>query len=237
MNGGIKRYSAIHFQDDARVYNEDDLILISALQHGMYCERQLALIHVEQLWSENRYTAEGRVLHERVDREHHESRRTLRTEYAMAIRSLHHGLVGVADVVEFEKAGTDSYAMIRPVEFKRGKTKPSDVDRVQLCAQAFCLEEMFDTVVPDGQFYYLQEHRRSTVEIDAELRLRTEAIISRVHELLTNNVTPPAEYEKRKCDRCSLYELCMPKSMNRGGKNVSRYVSGQLRTHLKETVP
>lgn len=58
------------------MYSEDDLIPISALQHAMFCERQVALIQVEQSWADNRYTAEGQVLHQRVDLEHHESRKS-----------------------------------------------------------------------------------------------------------------------------------------------------------------
>lgn len=216
------------------MFTEDDLIPISALQHAMFCERQFALIHIEQLWQENLYTAEGRVLHERVDKEHHESRRTRRAEYAMAIRSLECGLIGKADLVEFEKSERDEYAVIRPVEFKRGKTKPNDVDKVQLCAQALCLEEMFRMNVPDGQFYYLQEHRRSTISIDGDLRNRTLRIIGRVQEILGTKETPPAEYNKQKCNRCSLYELCMPRATSGGGKRVSRYVANQLRVGLKE---
>ena len=216
------------------MFTEDELIPISALQHAMYCERQFALIHIEQLWQENLYTAEGRVLHERVDTEHHESRRSRRTEYAMAIRSLEYGLIGKADLVEFEKSGRNEYPLIRPVEFKRGKTKPNDVDNVQLCAQALCLEEMFRTTVPEGQFYYLQEHRRSTITFDDGIRDQTAEIIRLVHELFQFGDTPPAKYERKKCDRCSLYELCMPRSTTGGGKRVSRYVANQLRAGLKE---
>ncbi|WP_103680902.1 CRISPR-associated protein Cas4 [Alkalispirochaeta sphaeroplastigenens] len=216
------------------MFTEDELIPISALQHAMYCERQVALIHIEQLWRENLYTAEGRILHERVDKEHHESRRARRAEYGMAVRSLEHGLIGKADLVEFEKSGTGKYAMIRPVEFKRGKTKPTDMDNVQLCAQALCLEEMFGTGIPEGQFYYLQEHRRSTVAFDQELRDRTQTVIRLVQQLFLSTETPQAEYRKQKCDRCSLYELCMPRATSGGGKRVPRYVANQLRLGLKE---
>jgi CRISPR-associated exonuclease Cas4 len=221
-------------KEEMRTYSEDELIPISALQHAMFCERQYALIHIEGLWDENLFTAEGRVLHERVDREHHESRRHRKTEYGMAIRSLRYGLTGKADVVEFERSDHGSYDLIRPVEFKRGRTKENDVDRVQLCAQAICLEEMFEASIDEGQFYYLQEHRRSTVEFSPELRKTTKDIIERVRELFESGETPLAVYEKRKCDRCSLVERCMPRAVNRGGKSVSRYVAGQVRAGLKE---
>lgn len=215
-------------------FHEDELIPVSALQHTMYCHRQVALIHVEQAWAENRYTAEGQILHQRVDLEHHESRGTHRTEYAMAIRSLRVGLIGKADVVEFEESHDGLLGIVRPVEFKRGKTKPSDVDRVQLCAQALCLEEMLGINVRAGQFYYLQEHRRSTVNFDEELRRRTIETIEITRQIVTSDSTPLAVYESTKCDRCSLYQICMPQAVNRGGKRVDRYVHAQVRALLKE---
>ena len=49
-----------------KIYQEDELLAISGLQHIAFCERQWALIHIEQLWDENLRTAEGRLLHERV---------------------------------------------------------------------------------------------------------------------------------------------------------------------------
>ena len=107
------------------------------------------------------------------------------------------------------------------------------MDRVQLCAQALCLEEMFGVSIREGQFYYLQEHRRSSVEIDDILRTRTVELAVHVHDLLAAQVTPVADYNKEKCDRCSLIELCMPKTMNHGGKKVSNYVVGQLRAQSK----
>jgi CRISPR-associated exonuclease Cas4 len=211
------------------MYSEDDLIPISALQHAMFCERQVALIHIEQLWVENLYTAQGRALHERVDREHYESRRTTRTEYSMPVRSLKYGLVGVTDVVEFEKNTEGGYSIVRPVEYKRGKKKSSDVDNVQLCAQALCLEEMFLVAIGEGQFYYLQQHRRTTLQIDDELRVRTIELVRRVRQILSSQQPPQAVYKEQKCERCSLIEICMPKSCGTGGKNVARYIDDQLR--------
>ncbi|GAB6277161.1 CRISPR-associated protein Cas4 [uncultured spirochete] len=216
------------------MYSEDDLVPISALQHILFCERQYALIHIEQVWEENRFTAEGKVLHERVDVEHHESRRLFRQEYGMAVRSLERGLIGKCDLVELYLAPNGGVADAVPVEFKRGRNKEEDVDRVQLCAQAFCLEEMFKVPVAVGQLYYLQEHRRTTVDIDGPLRAKTLQLVERIQQLQSAGTTPPAVYEKRKCDRCSLLELCMPESAGSGGKRVDRFVQSQIRATREE---
>ena len=211
------------------MYSEDDLVPISSLQHILFCERQYALIYIEQVWEENRFTAEGKVLHERVDVERHESRRLFRQEYGMAVRSLERGLIGKCDLVEIYLAPGEIVAQAVPIEFKRGRNKEEDVDRVQLCAQAFCLEEMFGITVADGQLYYLQEHRRTTVNLGGELRAKTMELIARIQQLQSSGITPPAIYQKRKCDRCSLLEVCMPKSAGSGGKEVDRFVRSQVR--------
>jgi CRISPR-associated exonuclease Cas4 len=211
------------------MYSEDELIQISALQHAMFCERQYALIHIEQVWEENRFTAEGRVLHERVDAEHHESRRLFKQEYGMAVRSLQWGLIGKCDLVELWYTKDGDVEKISPVEFKRGKKKADDTDLVQLCAQVLCLEEMFDITIEGGQFYYLQEHRRTNVSVDALLREKTIALIGQVMKIHQTGKTATAKYEKRKCDNCSMIDLCMPKSAGSGHKRVDRFIAAQLR--------
>lgn len=198
-------------------YTEDDLIQLSALQHIVFCERQCALIHIEQIWSENLFTAEGRIMHDKVDTANHESRGTVRIEYGVPIRSLRLGLIGKADVVEFHKHG-DRWIPF-PVEYKRGKPKMDDCDRVQLCAQAICLEEMLNVEIKSGALFYGRTRRREDVFFDDKLRQETEDAAKQVHALIESGTTPKAEYSK-KCKKCSLYELCMPK--------VSRKVSNYL---------
>jgi CRISPR-associated exonuclease Cas4 len=217
------------------MFNEEDYIPISALQHVLFCERQYALIHLEQVWEENLFTAEGRILHERVDVTHHESRRDTKTEYGMALCSRKHGLIGKADVVEIKKNKSGGYVEITPVEFKRGRTKPDDWDIVQLCAQALCLEEMFSLTIRSGQFYYLQEHRRSDIELSDEIREKTLETIERVRRINASKQTPVPVYNKKRCDRCSIFDLCMPKVVNKGGKNVMRYIQAQTRRVLSES--
>lgn len=216
------------------MFSEDDLVPISALQHVLFCPRQYALIHLEQVWAENKFTVEGHVLHERVDEVHHESRKVFRQEYGLALRSLEHGLIGKGDLVELYLNSEGRVHRAVPVEFKRGTDKDDDCDRVQLCAQALCLEEMFKIPVPLGQFYYLKDHRRTSVEIDAQLRETTSEAITRIMKILAQKKTPSAQYQKRKCENCSLVEICMPKSAGAGEKRVDRFVQHQLRSARAE---
>jgi CRISPR-associated exonuclease Cas4 len=126
----------------------------------------------------------------------------------------------------FESTGTKK---VSPVEFKRGREKESDVDRVQLCAQALCLEEMMGVTIEQGQIYYLQEHRRKDVLFNEAIRNETIGLIARIRYIEKSGKTPPALYAKRKCDNCSLVDICMPKSIGKGGKSVASYIQTQLR--------
>jgi len=203
------------------MFSEDDLIMLSALQHFLFCPRQCALIHIEQLWFENRLTAEGRILHERVHTAARQSRRKMRVEFDMPIRSLALGLIGRADVVEFhrqENGGWQPY----PVEYKRGRPKKDDSDRVQLCAQALCLEEMLSVDVADGALYYGKKKRRAGVTFDDDLRQTTRQAAHSVHALLDSGKTPPPVYSRR-CERCSFIKLCLPRVVGKG-KRVSCYM-------------
>ena len=192
------------------MYVEDDLLPISALQHLIFCERQCALIHIEQLWSENLFTAQGRVMHEKVHSETSESRKSLRVEYGMSLRSLELGLIGKADLVEFHLRDGKWHPF--PVEYKRGKPKPDNRDAVQLCAQGMCLEEMLKVVIPEGALYYGKERHRTKVEFNVELRQQTKVTTERLRRLIESGKTPAPVYEP-KCDNCSLYDLCLPKTV------------------------
>lgn len=194
-------------------YDEDNLVMVSALQHYLFCPRQCALIHIEQQWLENRLTAEGRILHERVHSGGRESRRTLRVEFDVPIRSLQLGLIGRADIVEFHRQ-EDGHWRPLPVEYKRGRPKKDDTDRVQLCAQAICLEEMLGCAVPEGALYYGEKKRRTAVVFDVGLREKTTQTSEQLHALLGEGRTPPPHYDKR-CDSCSFLPMCLPKVATR----------------------
>jgi CRISPR-associated exonuclease Cas4 len=200
---------------------ESDYIMLSALQHYQFCPRQCALIHIEQTWAENRFTAEGRVLHERADSKQSGQQGAVRIVRTLAISSARLGLSGRADVVEFYADGR-----VYPVEYKRGKPKKNRCDEVQLCAQTLCLEEMLAVRIDDGALFYGQRKRRKEIAFDLELRALTEEVISNTHQMIQGGCTPAAEYEK-KCDSCSLYSLCLPKSCG-SARSVSRYMNRML---------
>jgi len=213
------------------MFSEDELIPLSALQHLLFCERQCALIHIEQAWAENRFTAEGRIMHERVDETGRESRGRVRTVNGLLLRSLRFGLSGKADAVEFHREGEDGSGDASvwrpfPVEYKRGKPKQNDCDLVQLCAQALCLEEMLGVAVPEGALYYGKPRRRLAVVFDDVLREKTKEAARRLHELISSGRTPQARYEK-KCESCSMLSVCMPK-VTGAHRSVQRYMAKAL---------
>jgi CRISPR-associated exonuclease Cas4 len=203
-------------------YSEEDLIMISALQHIAFCERQCALIHVEQTWEESRATAEGKIMHERVHEQDRESRGTVRVGHGLPLRSLRLGLIGRADVVEFHRRENNSWQPF-PVEYKRGKPKVDRCDLVQLCAQALCLEEMLSVAIPAGAIFYGRTRRRLDVSFDDSLRKETEEAAKKAHDLIASGVTPPPVYEKR-CESCSLMGHCLPKTIQKR-RSVKTYLA------------
>lgn len=199
---------------------EEEPLPLSALQHWLYCPRQCALIHLERLWAENRFTAEGRLLHEASDLPGR-SRRGGRVELrALPLACRRLGLAGVADVVELHEGRPF------PVEYKRGRPKAHRADEVQLCAQALCLEEMFACPVPEGALFYGQNRRRQPVAFDAALRRLTEESAAAVARLFAEGRTPPPHYEKGKCAACSLAALCHPQGL--AGRDARRWLERRL---------
>lgn len=203
-------------------YTESELLPISALQHLLFCERQCALIHIERAWDENRFTVEGRIMHEKVHDQGDERRAGVKIARAVSLRSFELGLSGVADVVEFHHADELEAWQPFPVEYKRGKPKAESCDTVQLCAQAMCLEEMLGVRIPKGALFYGKTRRRLDIIFDDELRKLTIDTAHRLHELISEGKTPPPRYDDR-CEQCSLLDVCMPKAMIRNWK-VADYI-------------
>jgi len=232
-------------------YTDDELIPIRYLNDLFFCERRAALHLNEQLWKHNQFTVEGIHSHQRVDRPHHETRPDCTTAFSLWLVSRRLGLVGKADVVEFHPFSDDGPAVdaetLRlgeaaqtqvqgvptqsprtnigvpfPIDYKRGRKRRWDRDDVQLCAQALCLEEMLGVAVPGGAIFHIRSRQRREVAFDESLRAKTEAAVARLRELVTSQVTPTAKYEK-KCDGCSLKDLCLPKSL-RPRATAARYL-------------
>lgn len=211
-------------------FSEEDLIPISALQHYLYCTRRAALVHTERLWHENIATTEGQVAHERAHEALHESRGNLRIRTGLILRSYLLGLVGKTDVVEFYRTTTSppgislhrisGFWIPYPVEYKKGVLRREEGYEIQLCAQALCLEEMLETSVLEGSLYWGTSRRRQKIEFTQELRKRTMRNIESLRGLLQSGETPPPLFSK-KCKACSLYEICMPKTLEK--RDVALY--------------
>lgn len=212
---------------------EEDLLPISALQHLLFCERQCALIHVEGLWAENRLTVEGRHLHAKAHEGPHEVRAGVRISRGLPLRSFRLGLIGKADIVEFHRESHPPGERAFPVEYKRGRPKRHEADKVQLCAQALCLEEMLETNVPAGALFYGRTHRRTEVRFDNRLRALTETTARRLRALIDSGRTPRAVREP-KCGNCSLLAICLPEAMN-PGPSAADYLAEALAETLSST--
>ena len=216
-------------------YSEDDYLQLSGLQHFAFCRRQWALIHVEQQWRENLRTVEGGILHERAHdetiRERSGNKIVMR---GLRVSSSALGVSGTCDVVEFfcgesgaRLAGEEGIWQPYPVEYKRGSSKPGDADRLQLCAQAMCLEEMLGCPVPEGALYYGETRRRERVSLDEALRKQVVSRLAEMHELYRRGYTPKVRTGKY-CNACSLKEICLPALC--GERSASTYI----REHVKE---
>jgi CRISPR-associated exonuclease Cas4 len=197
---------------NAALESEPDLdryLALSALQHFAYCPRQCALIHTEQVWTDNLFTAHGNALHARVDSGAPEQRGNVRSERAVQLLSHAHKLTGKMDLLEIETLPTGGKGYF-PVEYKRGKPKVQDWDRIQVCAQALCIEEMRGVAVNQGAIWYWEVRRREAVAIDAQLRQTTLATIAAAHALIATRSTPAPTTDVKRCKACSLLDLCQP---------------------------
>lgn len=182
------------------------LVPLAALQHYAYCPRQCALIHNEQMWADNWFTAQGEILHQRVDQGGPEVRKGVRFERGVLVHAPCLGLTGKLDLLEIEPL-KERYT---PVEYKRGKPKVDNWDRVQVCAQALCLEEMLGVVIQDAALWYWQTRHRESVIFDESLRCETLDIISQVKRLLNGHEVTKVIATNKRCKSCSLINICQP---------------------------
>ena len=215
-------------------YTSDELLPLSGIQHFLFCRRQWALIHVEQQWKENALTAEGRIMHNRVDDPFFtETRNGVITARSVPVASYRLGLSGVCDVVEFTESpdgvrlpGRNGYYLAAPVEYKRGKEKQNHSDEAQLCAQAMCLEEMLSVAIPRGYLYYGETRHRVDIEFTTELRTLVKDMSDEMHNYFSRGYTPRVKPFKG-CRSCSLADVCLPVLQ---GKVIaaSKYIKQQV---------
>lgn len=204
------------------MYNEDDYLMLSGIQHYYFCKRQWALIHIEQQWAENQSTMEGNYLHEKADMPFlKEKRRGFLMSRAVPVSSTTLGFSGVIDVIEFQKSNHGIKLnrhkgtwLPEIIEYKRGKEKPDERDIVQLCTQVICLEEKWDIKIDKSYLYYFQTNKRIEVSIADALRNKVIEISKDMHRLYHQQKTPLAEFFKN-CQLCSLYDICMPRITKR----------------------
>lgn len=218
-------------------YPEDQLLPLSGLQHIAFCERQWALIHIEQQWGENQRTAEGRVMHDKAHDPNYKSYKPgTVTVRGMRLQSLALGITGEADVVEFVRAEDGGGVPLakkkglylpRPVEYKRGKPKKGNYDRIQLCAQAMCLEEMMQCQIEEGDLYYGETRRREMVAFDETLRIEVKRLAERMHFLYSGGITPAPQTKPSICRSCSMKDICVPEMRSKA--SASSYWHGLLK--------
>ena len=214
-------------------YSEDEYLLLSGIQHFVFCRRQWALIHIEQQWEENLRTVEGKIMHRNVhNNEFNETRGDLIIARAMAISSSKLGISGECDVVEFKRCkngvplyGKEGVYSVTPIEYKRGEPKEDESDIMQLTAQAMCLEEMLCCEIYAGFLFYGETRRRLKVEFSDSLRERTERIITEMHKFFRDKYTPKVKRTKA-CNACSLKDVCLPVLCSK--RNASEYISEMM---------
>lgn len=203
------------------MFTEEDYLQLSGIQHFCFCRRQWALIHVENLWTDNAHTVEGELLHSRVhDGDLSESRGDLYVERDVSFHSATLGVSGKTDALEFHRCreggislqGREGLWLPYPVEYKKGTAKSIDADRWQLCGQAMCLEEMLCCAIPEGALYYGETRRREVVAFTGELREAVRAALAEMHDYAKRGYTPKAKGKtQRVCAACSMREYCMPR--------------------------
>lgn len=215
-------------------YGEDDYLMISGIQHFKFCRRQWALIHIEQQWEENAHTVIGELMHRRVhDPLLAEKRKGTIIVRALPVSSREMGICGECDMVEFRRCeegirlhGHRGTYSIYPIEYKKGKPKVTDEDKLQLAAQIMCLEEMFSAQISEGAIFYGETRRREAMEMTEDLRREVKNCFREMHQYYDRQYTPKVKYNKS-CNACSLREICLPKISK--VEPVKTYISQMLK--------
>ena len=211
-------------------YKEEDFLLLSGLQHFMFCRRQWALIHIEDQWADNLRTIDGSLMHKNAhDKDFREKRGDCIITRGMRVFSHSLGVSGECDVLEFHRdddagiplKGQAGRWKAYPVEYKKGDYNPRSGDSLQLCGQAMCLEEMLCCFITEGALFFGETRRRVIVQLTEELRQAVRTALIEMHDLYRRGHTPKAKITKS-CNACSLKELCLPKLI--GKRSVKNYL-------------
>lgn len=208
---------------DGVIWEEEDFLQLSGIQHFKFCRRQWALIHIEKQWAENFRTVDGELMHKNAhDQGFEESRGDLLITRGMRVFSPSLGVSGACDVLEFHRStdgitlhGREGTWQPYPVEYKRGSAREDTADMLQLCGQAICLEEMLCCQIPEGSLYYGETRRRVPVPLTDELRQEVRTSLEEMHAMYQRGYTPKVKPSKS-CQACSLKELCLPALMRTG---------------------
>ncbi len=218
------------------MFEEDDMLMLSGIQHFMFCPRQWALIHIEQQWDDNRLTVEGKILHAHVDDPFYRQKNgNIINLRSVAIASKELGIYGIADAIELHRTEDPSKAISHhkypgywrptPIEYKRGHKKPDERDIVQVVAQAMCLEEMYNINVSSGELFYGEIRHREVVQINEELRTLVRNLSKQMHSIFKSGKTPKVG-DFARCKNCSLRSICMPKLSKHA--SVTEYLNRNL---------
>lgn len=219
------------------MYSEDEMLMLSGIQHFKFCPRQWALIHIEQQWNDNRLTIEGQILHKHVDDPFYRQKcGDLITLRAVNVASRELGLYGILDAIELHPSLSFENSIQHPkypgwwnpvvVEYKHGKPKKDEIDEVQLAAQIMCLEEIYAIHISYGIFFYGELRHRVVVNINDRLRDIVKQCARDMHEIFGKTIVPKADYGKH-CDNCSLKDICLPK-MRMNCTTVNTYLNKNL---------
>lgn len=215
-------------------YKEEDYLMLSGIQHFLFCRRQWALIHIEQQWEENVRTVEGNLFHQKAhDGYSSEKRKDVIISRGMPVFSRTMGVSGVCDIVEFRRDdrngislhGRDGNYMVYPVEYKKGQPKENEADILQMAAQAMCLEEMLECSITKGYLFYGEIRRRLEVPLDGNVRQKVRDAYCEMHRYVQRRYTPKVRRTKA-CNACSLKNICLPQLMK--GKSVKEYISRRI---------
>lgn len=201
----------------SRKWDEAEYLMISGIQHFVFCRRQWALIHIEQAWEENYFTSHGQLLHEKVNQSSIKDKRGMLINVrGMSVASHRLGMCGKCDLIEFRQDVNGVYIsqfgdtyIPHPVEYKRGKVKSDDSDRFQLLAQLMSLEEMLSVELTEASVFYHEVRRRTAYMFTPLDKQNLIKLATEMHSLYERGYTPRPKVNK-KCNACSLKNICLP---------------------------